>query len=100
MILALMPAPLVSVTASTLPPSDSAPKGARVALAAKAPVLHIIKQAAPRIAFFMIPSIVGAQYSGKPGAIQARPVALGLCGAIRGLAMFRRLFLSHPRAAG
>src|SRR4051812_14753514 len=59
MILALMPAPLVRVTASTLVPSDRAPKGARVAVAALAPainnVVHSAVDAMPRMVRFIIP---------------------------------------------
>ena len=46
MILADMPAPLDRVTASTLVPSDSAPKEPRVAVAASAPAMNDVVQSA------------------------------------------------------
>jgi hypothetical protein len=53
-----MPAPFVSVTASTLAPSESVPKDARAAVAAWAPARERLMpsavQAIPNSAFFMI----------------------------------------------
>src|SRR5690242_18035488 len=73
MILADMPAPLVRVTASTLVPSDSAPKGERVAVAASAlPTARTAADAIPRSAIFMTPPIlIGGHYSGKMKRRQA-----------------------------